>query len=965
MAEEEGEDGPLPTSMTERAGEESSQIIEETSATEPENLSPPIDLGDEGEEENKDGTVVVDELDYVLPPEDGPIVESYAAPVKNMTIESQDRLDVAEDAVAGLMDNLAPALPEEEVGILIENTAPLPEEESHVVQAQPTPFAEAVALPPSEEVKSSPEQQVTTDGYAETPRELREEQEDFEHGTQGPIVSDKRMTSPDALPSDSSMSRLPETIEEVGDALHTTDGYVETPRELREELRQENPIIDVTLAQALAAREADERARKEEEAQRLRLKELKRRQVWAATKIQSQQRRLLASQRVSERRARYNRAALKIQSQVRRRHAGARVRQKRIDLTTQKQLHAEREANRLRKEQEQIELAEEELQIQAAVADLEKKEREEEEEENRQIEAAVAALEEEEANKEKRAPSTSSNLSVEDESDFENLDNEEFPEPTPSEAASNAQGVAAMQKQDDKTLDVALGVLRDAGDVTPRLQKDEDAIGDAESVADQYRYEHPPQASIPYDPVELHSKMVSEDGRAQMALHGPSPPARTPARMVSTSPVLLQKRWQNASCVLIQSVWRGSHFRRKNRLMLVAIARLKRRAVEEQESTRKHQEDLDGQLRDFNSVQLILSMEQRKRARLEGFYGQAQREYEEHMANKAAGYFVGFKDSGAASIRPAHATPKKGPDVPFTVHAQHEARKRAEGELAKLNKKIKRMNYTIKQLMAKLSADRVEHKKRKEEEVAQIREEMIKHEHRSQNQIARLTSIIDHIGRDDAATDMHKLPPVSSASQANLVSFKPMESVATSVDSEMEADRRPLASVGSWTIGGLDQNRGIKHRNDLLSRTSVSLPALHDNKSVVSAGPDSSVGVASSVNHHRSSNARRFEYAASPLVQRIASIGDEAQASLRSPNKKTRLLDSPSASSTAAALGPKLWEHTTVVDSPSASTIAGRSARRSSRRPRLPDKTIPTAAGLGTKYKAGSMSTEDLRRIYL
>ena len=79
---------------------------------------------------------------------------------------------------------------------------------------------------------------------------------------------------------------------------------------------------------------------------------------------------------------------------------------------------------------------------------------------------------------------------------------------------------------------------------------------------------------ISLDPVANHAKIIAEDGMNESMLHGASPPARTPQRLVSNSPVYRKERWQNAAAVLIQSVWRGTHFRRVNKLLFVAIKKL-------------------------------------------------------------------------------------------------------------------------------------------------------------------------------------------------------------------------------------------------------------------------------------------------------------------------------------------------------------------------------------------------------
>ena len=111
--------------------------------------------------------------------------------------------------------------------------------------------------------------------------------------------------------------------------------------------------------------------------------------------------------------------------------------------------------------------------------------------------------------------------------------------------------------------------------------------------------------------------------------------------------------------------------------------------------------------------------------------------------------------------------------MPFTVHAQHKARKQAEQALAEAKGKIRRLNYTIKNLLSKLKSNAAESKRKADEEISEIRQKMIYHERRSQSEISRLTMIVDNMGKDPDLNALHppavytkkNMPPVSSAVQ--------------------------------------------------------------------------------------------------------------------------------------------------------------------------------------------------------
>ena len=109
--------------------------------------------------------------------------------------------------------------------------------------------------------------------------------------------------------------------------------------------------------------------------------------------------------------------------------------------------------------------------------------------------------------------------------------------------------------------------------------------------------------------------------------------------------------------------------------------------------------------------------------------------------------------------------------MPFTVHAQHKARKQAEQDLAEAKGKIRRLNYTIKNLLSKLKSNAADSKRKADEEISEIRQKMIYHERRSQSEISRLTMIVDNMGKDPDLNALHfevytkNMLPVSSAVQ--------------------------------------------------------------------------------------------------------------------------------------------------------------------------------------------------------
>ena len=187
-----------------------------------------------------------------------------------------------------------------------------------------------------------------------------------------------------------------------------------------------------------------------------------------------------------------------------------------------------------------------------------------------------------------------------------------------------------------------------------------------------------------------------------------------------------------------------------------------------------HKEEMQTQTREFKGIELVLAMEQRKCRRLEGSLGEAQRKYELHLLERTKGTFQGTLGSTKRKTSIGlSVSPKAGADVPFTVHAQHKARKQAEQDLAEAKGKIRRLNYTIKNLLRKLKSNAAESKRKADEEISEIRQKMIYHERRSQSEISRLTMIVDNMGKDPDLNALHPpevytkktMPPVSSAVQ--------------------------------------------------------------------------------------------------------------------------------------------------------------------------------------------------------
>ena len=114
--------------------------------------------------------------------------------------------------------------------------------------------------------------------------------------------------------------------------------------------------------------------------------------------------------------------------------------------------------------------------------------------------------------------------------------------------------------------------------------------------------------------------------------------------------------------------------------------------------------------------------------------------------------------------------PKK--QVPYTVHAQHKARKEAEYKLRAANGKIAHLKNTVGILLKKLKSVAGDEQKRADEQVAKIRKEMIWHEKRSLSEISRLTSIVDGMGSDpdivSKITQSQSLPKLSHVTQTDI-----------------------------------------------------------------------------------------------------------------------------------------------------------------------------------------------------
>ena len=756
---------------------------------------------------------------------------------------------------------------------------------------------------------------------------------------------------------------------------HSTDGYVETPRELlalqsaaeeKKNQLQPNPVAMPiqSMEQMIKARELDEIARLEEIKKRNEIKLLKEQQRKAALKIQSTARGKLARKQVNNIRIMKNNAATKIQQYGRKFHAKKKVANRRTKIEIEKQ----REELLIMEENERIakENALKEMENYNKIQDdlLKAKQLEEEKE----LESITNADE----------------------------DEEEFNELTPSEIQSVQNMELNNENNSNKTqLDVALNYLRGNTVEAQRLlvEEEEERLARQREEEEALELERQRQLEIEdyisLDPVANHAKIIAEDGMNESMLHGASPPARTPQRLVSNSPVYRKERWQNAAAVLIQSVWRGTHFRRVNKLLLVAIKKLYDKAMRENELVEMHQNEMETQIREFKGIELVLAMEQRKCRRLEGSLGEAQRQHEMHLIERAKGTFHGALNSTnrKTSIR-LNVSPKKGEDVPFTVHAQHKARKQAEHDLVEAKGKIRRLNYTIKNLLSKLKSNAADNKKKADEEISSIRQKMLYHERRSQSEIARLTMIVDNMGKDPDLNMLHPpavytkktMPPVSSAVQTvETLTNNTFTKIGWGTPSENMSTTTNTNITQGYNTPTMVVNN-INTNSNRLTRASISLPNIHEqpndvnnhldrnnygkplfnlrNKNVNSAR-------ANSVYSNNSTNIDTIIM--SPLLQRISSVGNVAASNSRNRNKSSNNSNDKRRNSSRRMSGGERRNNSSNPKSPGTNMIS--SARSSNVSGGgggnvNVDPTTPSASALGVNYQPGTLSNSDLRRIY-
>jgi hypothetical protein len=161
----------------------------------------------------------------------------------------------------------------------------------------------------------------------------------------------------------------------------------------------------------------------------------------------------------------------------------------------------------------------------------------------------------------------------------------------------------------------------------------------------------------------------------------------------------------------------------------------------------------------MNAVEMVLSMEQRKSQRLEGLMGEAARQYEQDMSalqqkqkwGKQGGRQGGRGQDVHVQLNAEGRyvnTAGGGGAVPFTVQAQHKARKEAEAMLKTSKAKIIHLKNTIAILLNKLKHTEINERNKATKTVSKIRQEMIFHEKRSLSEISRLTGIVDAMGND-------------------------------------------------------------------------------------------------------------------------------------------------------------------------------------------------------------------------
>ena len=395
-----------------------------------------------------------------------------------------------------------------------------------------------------------------------------------------------------------------------------------------------------------------------------------------------------------------------------------------------------------------------------------------------------------------------------------------------------------------------------------------------------------------------------------------------------------------------------------------------------------HKEEMQTQTREFKGIELVLAMEQRKCRRLEGSLGEAQRKYELHLLERTKGTFQGTLGSTKRKTSIGlSVSPKAGADVPFTVHAQHKARKQAEQDLAEAKGKIRRLNYTIKNLLSKLKSNAADSKRKADEEISEIRQKMIYHERRSQSEISRLTMIVDNMGKDPDLNVLHppevytkkNMPPVSSAVQTvETMTQNDFTRVGWGTPSERMSTATKMIPLQSSRSVLLRYNNGDDAK---MSRASISLPNIREHTDSVALGPDLdekhtkilepssrmkniTSNRARSIGSNQSANIETITM--SPLLQRISSVGDVA--AKKNQRRNSRSSKQPSYKHNAVRrdrtpIHGKASKPTSPI-SDSARSIKTNNASIDI------DPTTPTASGLGIAYQAGTLSNNELRRIY-
>ena len=88
------------------------------------------------------------------------------------------------------------------------------------------------------------------------------------------------------------------------------------------------------------------------------------------------------------------------------------------------------------------------------------------------------------------------------------------------------------------------------------------------------------------------TKQMRDAGTLEASMHGRSPPPRMPRGMRTRVDVMSPARWQSGASVLIQSWYRGTHYRIKNYALLVACRRLYERSMFQSQLEKMHLEDL-------------------------------------------------------------------------------------------------------------------------------------------------------------------------------------------------------------------------------------------------------------------------------------------------------------------------------------------------------------------------------------